>query len=529
MWSPSPALFLATVVAVRLMAASINIVDDCDEVYNYWEPVHLLLYGSGYQTWEYAPQFALRSYWFPGAVAAAGRALLWLANFVGLEGLPRVAVWYALRGMLGLGCALSETFLYASVRDVWGRWPASGSALSAVFAVLLLSSAGMFGASTALLPNTLTMCLFAVAAGFWVRDERGAAVACGAAGVWLGVPFSIVMLAPLALYALAVDGLVDTLPWAATASLVTLLPQLLLDTALYRRRVVAVANIVLYNALSGETDSTLYGVEPWSYYAKNLLLNVGLTVPLAALAPLVLAWRRRGAAAALLAAPLVWVALMTALPHKEQRFLFPAYPLLLLGAAVAVGAVWGALRARGWRGAATLFVVAFVVANAAMGGARIAAVSRFRAAPLRVWHALQHVHNATVCLGDEWHRFPSSFWLPDDSVRMRFVASGFRGLLPKPFAPWPDSTWREPSGMNGLNQGVADERIVPLAQCDYLVAESDSVEATAARQAGARLVTSVPLLDEARSSPLLRAWYVPGLSESRVHFKDYALFRLART
>ena len=37
----------------RCVSALLNIVHDCDEVYNYWEPLHYLLYGSGMQTWEY--------------------------------------------------------------------------------------------------------------------------------------------------------------------------------------------------------------------------------------------------------------------------------------------------------------------------------------------------------------------------------------------------------------------------------------------------------------------------------------------
>ena len=39
------ALFL--LVASRLLGALVNIVHDCDEVYNYWEPLHYLLYGYG--------------------------------------------------------------------------------------------------------------------------------------------------------------------------------------------------------------------------------------------------------------------------------------------------------------------------------------------------------------------------------------------------------------------------------------------------------------------------------------------------
>lgn len=38
---------------LRHMSATSNIIHDCDEVFNYWEPLHYLLYESGFQTWEY--------------------------------------------------------------------------------------------------------------------------------------------------------------------------------------------------------------------------------------------------------------------------------------------------------------------------------------------------------------------------------------------------------------------------------------------------------------------------------------------
>lgn len=43
----------AILAVFRLLSAFYNIVHDCDEVYNYWEPLHYLLYGYGMQTWEY--------------------------------------------------------------------------------------------------------------------------------------------------------------------------------------------------------------------------------------------------------------------------------------------------------------------------------------------------------------------------------------------------------------------------------------------------------------------------------------------
>jgi hypothetical protein len=48
---PALACF-ATLLAVRLLSAAVNTVHDCDEVFNYWEPLHFLLHGYGLQTWE---------------------------------------------------------------------------------------------------------------------------------------------------------------------------------------------------------------------------------------------------------------------------------------------------------------------------------------------------------------------------------------------------------------------------------------------------------------------------------------------
>ena len=40
-------------------------------------------------------------------------------------------------------------------------------------------------------------------------------------------------------------------------------------------------------------------------------------------------------------------------------------------------------------------------------------------------------HTTQVCVGKEWHRFPSSFFFPDKSFRLAFLKSEFRGQLPK--------------------------------------------------------------------------------------------------
>ena len=38
-WTPSPYTVFKIIMSARLCAAAWNIVGDCDETYNYWEPV----------------------------------------------------------------------------------------------------------------------------------------------------------------------------------------------------------------------------------------------------------------------------------------------------------------------------------------------------------------------------------------------------------------------------------------------------------------------------------------------------------
>ncbi len=49
----TPAVAFVLLLFVRGYSARRNLVHDCDEVYNYWEPLHFTLYGHGFQTWEY--------------------------------------------------------------------------------------------------------------------------------------------------------------------------------------------------------------------------------------------------------------------------------------------------------------------------------------------------------------------------------------------------------------------------------------------------------------------------------------------
>ena len=73
---PAAAALLA-LIPLRLLNAWLAGVADCDETYNYWEAVCLLAaphpVRRPLQTWEYAPEFALRSWAYVLPYAAISR------------------------------------------------------------------------------------------------------------------------------------------------------------------------------------------------------------------------------------------------------------------------------------------------------------------------------------------------------------------------------------------------------------------------------------------------------------------------
>ena len=128
-------------------------------------------------------------------------------------------------------------------------------------------------------------------------------------------------------------------------------------------------NIVKYNVFpDAQRGPELYGTEPVHFYLANLVLNFNILVPfaLAALPALLVTHRfdqkrlgerhqfvNQSSPYVLLAVRLapvyLWAAVMTAQKHKEERFMYPIYPLICFNAAVTVYLV------RGW------FETAFIV------------------------------------------------------------------------------------------------------------------------------------------------------------------------
>lgn len=138
-----------------------------------------------------------------------------------------------------------------------------------------------------------------------------------------------------------------------------------MDTLFYGELTVVPWNIVKYNVFpDAKRGPELYGTEPATFYLSNLLLNFNVLVPFAlfALPALAVTYRfdnkrlgeryqyaNQSSPYVLLAVRLapvyLWTAIMTAQKHKEERFMYPIYPLICFNAAVTVYLVRGWLEA----------------------------------------------------------------------------------------------------------------------------------------------------------------------------------------
>jgi alpha-1,2-mannosyltransferase len=255
------------------------------------------------------------------------------------------------------------------------------------------------------------------------------------------------------------------------------------DAFFYHKTVVVPWNIVKYNVFSGSGRGPgIFGTEPIDFYIRNLLLNFNVWFILALVAgPLVVLQYITGAQSVskfnmmrslFFVSPFyMWLAIFSAQPHKEERFMYPAYPFLGLNAALALHSILtyvGSSDSNKLIGKVPaklklLAVSLSMLLSVGVGLSRTYGLATAYRAPLQVYSGLQRPGLAragdVVCLGKEWYRFPSSYFLPG-GIRAKFIKSEFDGLLPGEFSEakvgfgFFPGTWLTPSGMN--NQNVAD-------------------------------------------------------------------------
>lgn len=325
-----------------------------------------------------------------------------------------------------------------------------------------------------------------------------------------------------------------------------------MNTFFYRKFVTVPWNIVKYNIFSSTGGPDLYGTEPWTFYFRNLAINFNIwfvlalaSLPLFVLQKLFRSGQhsvQSGLRTVVFLSPFyMWLGIFTAQPHKEERFMYPAYPFLALNAAIALHII---LSAFGSSDPKTLVgkipaklkllaVMGIMILSFDLGFARVLGVYEGYSAPLRLYKPLgagvyseQGIgrHGDNVCFGKEWYRFPSSYFLPRD-MQAKWVRSEFRGLLPGEFAQgrigfgfW-SGTWMPTHGLNDRNEENPSS-YVDLKQCSFLI-DTQYPERTdplppnepdyVADSENWEVVKCEPFLDAAKTHLLARVLWIPDL------------------
>nr|CAH7743459.1 unnamed protein product [Callosobruchus chinensis] len=323
-----------TLLSARFCAAIWSHISDCDETFNYWEPMHYLIYGAGLQTWEYSPEYALRSYFYLMVHAAPA----WMYHKI-LNPNP-LLIFYFIRCLLGFVCAAAEVYFYKAVCKEFGVH------IGRICLTFQVFSAGMFVSSTALLPSSFAMYTCAAACAAWWQQRFALAIFFTALGSLLGWPFAALLGVPIAFDMLVRRRLyLDFLFWCLLSAVVVLGPMVIIDSMLYGRLTIAPFNLVKYNVFGG-AGPELYGTEPFSYYLFNGFVNFNFVWVLALLSPVTIVLHHFFVPVKnkctlylpywLSLSPMyLWLAVMMFQAHKEERFLFPIYPFICLSGAVA--------------------------------------------------------------------------------------------------------------------------------------------------------------------------------------------------
>jgi len=200
----------------------------------------------------------------------------------------------------------------------------------------------------------------------------------------------------------------------------------------------------------------------------------------------------------------LWMAFFLYLPHKEERFMFVIYPLIcvmgsislvllgnflqaLLGATLFTrvsnppsppspkpsrsvqfegkGLTFDLKLAKTFLSKAPRYLLLIVCASSvALSCSRTVSSHINYHAPIEVYTQLSVKEfqsglndqvplpgEINVCVGKEWYRFPSNFFMPSERFKLQYIESGFTGQLPQPYVS-ENGTWIIPSGFNALNK-----------------------------------------------------------------------------
>lgn len=360
--------------------------------------------------------------------------------------------------------------------------------------------------------------------------------------------------------------------WTIFFGLLIITPLVIFDSHFFGKTVLAPLNIVMYNVFPSNPNGgpDLYGTEPLSYYLVNCVLNFNILAPIfvVSIAFLIFAdkfyldissttnSKLRNSFLVIFFAVFLWVLVFFTRPHKEERFLYPIYSLLLILASVVLSLTRSGLK-KVFKSTKIGQLTdklphLIILIHAVISLMRIVALFKNFSSSVHVYEILnkpeikfnhpilESKENINVCVEKEWYRFPSSFFIPENldetakkqTWRMKFIESSFKGQLPGNFnenLSLPDSTRFADPLFNDDNKEVR-ERYIKMNKCDFFI-DTDTLHDDVVSELSIggvktkwRTVAKLPFIDMgSKSDRFLRAFYVPYLYETKVRITFFKL------
>ena len=134
-----------------------------------------------------------------------------------------------------------------------------------------------------------------------------------------------------------------------------------------------------------------------------------------------------------------------------------------------------------------------------------------------------------VCMGKDWHRYPSSFFLPNKNWNVRFIRSEFKGLLPAPYSAGSNATYVVHEHFNDQNQEETS-LYFNMSRCHFLLdldldRETEMEPNFAKMKDRWKVLKSFLFLNAEQSNRFFRAFYIPYFTDRYVQYGNFSLLQ----
>lgn len=134
-----------------------------------------------------------------------------------------------------------------------------------------------------------------------------------------------------------------------------------------------------------------------------------------------------------------------------------------------------------------------------------------------------------VCLGKDWHRYPGSFFLPNNNWHVRFIKSEFDGMLPTSYSEGDNATTTIHEYFNDKNQ-EEPSLYFDINKCHFLLdldlgKETELEPIYANKKDRWKVIKSYNFLNAEKSNRYFRAFHIPFLSEKYIAYGNFSLMQ----